>query len=372
LACLASFFDFTVAFVVPARGKRRNTSSPPDQAPRTADRTAFSLTTGCPRQRDRPRKGFVTVLVVKMTVGRRGMTWQEFWQVVPPPLVGGAISGICTLFAAGLINLYLNRNIKSKEFVFQFTQRYHDILGAKHRLNYPDKGERTATANDAQELYRRLFGLIYDEWWAYQHRFLAPGIFTEWMKWRRDDYQGDAGYQVVVANLSYKDAWDTWGKMGPLAQSDFSDFLDEVHNSRGYDDVVRVVKEHAPGFFGTIMTGQAVLRRTIFLSRLIGLFAVAVAVSMFHDRASMIAVESAIVQNSVLLRTGGMAFVIAGLSIVLGHHVWRGGLPAIVVTILGWLTLLRGLFALWAPSELVMQLIEKSNYSSTCTQGSFC
>jgi hypothetical protein len=290
-------------------------------------------------------------------------TWQQFWQDFPPPIVGGALSGICTLLAALFINAYLNRNIKSKEFVFQFTQRYHDILGTKHRLNYPAQGERPVTADDARELYRRLFGLMYDEWYAYQHGFLDPGIFTEWMKWRRDDYRGGAGYNFSVAGKSYAHAWDHWGKIGPLSQSDFSRFLDAIHNCNTYDEVAGVVKEHAPGFLGTAITGQTVLRRTIFLSRLIGISAVAVAVSMILDRNSMISIESTIVQNGALLRAVGMVFVIAGLAIVLGHNVWRGGLLAIVVTILGWLTLLRGLFALWAPSELVTRLIEDLHYA---------
>jgi hypothetical protein len=215
-----------------------------------------------------------------------------------------------------------------------------------------------------------LFGLIYDEWYAYRHRFLDQGIFTEWMKWRRDDYNEDAGYKFVVAGKSYKDAWNSLSKIGPFAQSEFSDFLDEVHNckryrdvARNYEDVTRVVKEHAPGFLGTVTSGQTVLRRTIFLSRLIGLFAVAVAISMILDSGAIVAIDTAIVQNGALLRTLGMVLAIAGLSIVLGHNVWRGGLLALVLTLVGWLTLLRGVFALWAPSEWVMQLLAKSHYA---------
>ncbi len=254
----------------------------------------------------------------------------------------------------------MNRNIKSKEFVFQFTQRYHDILGTRQGLNHPRGGQTTSEA-DAHELYRRLFGLMYDEFYAYQHGFLDPGIFAEWMKWGRDDYKGDK-YKFEVAGIPYDQAWNRWGKIGPLAQHNFGRFLDEIHGCSSYADVERIVKENAPGFLGTLVTGQTVLRRTVFLSRLMGLALVAFAITMFINMASVIAIETAIVDNDALLRAAGLVLLIVGLAIVLGHNLWRGGLLALVVTILGWLTVLRGLFALWAPHDLVARLVEKSRY----------
>ena len=37
-----------------------------------------------------------------------------------------------------------------------------------------------------------------------------------------------------------------------------------------------------------------------------------------------------------------MLTLVAGLAIVLAHNVWRGGAMAVVVTVLGWLLLLKG------------------------------
>jgi hypothetical protein len=38
--------------------------------------------------------------------------------------------------------------------------------------------------------------------------------------------------------------------------------------------------------------------------------------------------------------------MMAGPTIVLGHNVWRGGLPPVVVTVMGWFFLFRGLLLL--------------------------
>jgi hypothetical protein len=59
----------------------------------------------------------------------------------------------------------------------------------------------------------------------------------------------------------------------------------------------------------------------------------------------------------VLIRTppalflAGIVALIAGLAMVLGHNVWSGGALPATVTVVGWVTLLRGLAALWLPPD---------------------
>ena len=52
----------------------------------------------------------------------------------------------------------------------------------------------------------------------------------------------------------------------------------------------------------------------------------------------------------------GVVFLVAGLAIVLGHNIWRGGFLPVIVTAIGWLLLLRGLALLLLPPDTVARL----------------
>jgi len=85
-------------------------------------------------------------------------------------------------------------------------------------------------------------------------------------------------------------------------------------------------------------------QRTAFLSKLIGLFCVLYSLSMLaHGEASVSAVSALIAEPGALLVLG---FVVLGLGIamVLGHNIWSVGALPVVVTIVGWLALFKGLF----------------------------
>jgi hypothetical protein len=73
--------------------------------------------------------------------------------------------------------------------------------------------------------------------------------------------------------------------------------------------------------------------RTIFLSKLIGLYCIVIAVAMSVDKPATV-----------------NAIVAAGLALVLSHNVWRGSALAVVVTLIGWLTLVKGALFLFSPA----------------------
>ena len=101
---------------------------------------------------------------------------------------------------------------------------------------------------------------------------------------------------------------------------------------------------------------------TTFLSRLIGLFSVFVSISMVaHGRATVETV-TALVHNPPLLLILGMIGLIAGLAIVLGHNVWSGGLLPVIVTLVGWLILIKGLLFLFIPPQAAVALFERLRY----------
>jgi prepilin signal peptidase PulO-like enzyme (type II secretory pathway) len=45
--------------------------------------------------------------------------------------------------------------------------------------------------------------------------------------------------------------------------------------------------------------------------------------------------------------------LVSGLAVVLGHQVWSGGIAPVLVTLVGWLLLLRGLVLLFLPPNLL-------------------
>lgn len=91
--------------------------------------------------------------------------------------------------------------------------------------------------------------------------------------------------------------------------------------------------------------------RTRFLSRLIGLYSILVSSSMVTHKQATIQIVTAIVHNPPALFLAGLMTVAAGLAMILGHNVWSGGALPVVVTLIGWLTLFKGLVFLFLPPE---------------------
>lgn len=54
----------------------------------------------------------------------------------------------------------------------------------------------------------------------------------------------------------------------------------------------------------------------------------------------------AIIRDPPLLFIGGLMAVTAGLAIVLVHNVWSGGALPIIITVIGWVILIKGLLLL--------------------------
>ena len=98
--------------------------------------------------------------------------------------------------------------------------------------------------------------------------------------------------------------------------------------------------------------------RTVFLARLIGLFAVLLSVSEFVHKQPMVETATALVRDRPLLFVLAMLGVLAGLAIVLAHNVWSGGALPVVVTLFGWILLIRGALLLFLSPEAVAGWID--------------
>jgi hypothetical protein len=82
--------------------------------------------------------------------------------------------------------------------------------------------------------------------------------------------------------------------------------------------------------------------RTAFLSKLIGLYSIVLSLSMFANRQMTVETVTPLANNRPLLYVVGVMAVAAGLAMVLSHNVWSGGALPVIVTLIGWLTLIKG------------------------------
>ena len=97
--------------------------------------------------------------------------------------------------------------------------------------------------------------------------------------------------------------------------------------------------------------------RTIFLSRLIGLYCILVIPSMVLQRQATVDWMTALFRDPSLMWVLSVITLTIGLAMVLAHNVWSGGTLAAVVTLVGWAALIKGLLFLFLPSGVESALI---------------
>ena len=86
--------------------------------------------------------------------------------------------------------------------------------------------------------------------------------------------------------------------------------------------------------------------RTIFLSKLFGLYCIVMALAMAAHKETTLDTVRGLMHDPAALMLAGVFALGVGLAMVLGHNVWRGGALPVVVTVIGWLSLVKGVFLL--------------------------
>ena len=102
--------------------------------------------------------------------------------------------------------------------------------------------------------------------------------------------------------------------------------------------------------------------RTIFISRLVGLYCLLVSLSMFTHKQDIVDIDITLVHSPALLFIVGSMTLVTGLAIVLGHNVWSGRALPVVVTLFGWTTLIKGLLCLVFSSDMAVELWGRFHY----------
>ena len=101
---------------------------------------------------------------------------------------------------------------------------------------------------------------------------------------------------------------------------------------------------------------------THFLARLLGLFCIVISAMMLLRRQAMLATVTSCIQNQALLFLVEILGLAAGSAIVLGHNIWSSGLLPLVVTLIGWLTLVRSIILLFLSPEVIGRFIKAIRY----------
>jgi len=92
--------------------------------------------------------------------------------------------------------------------------------------------------------------------------------------------------------------------------------------------------------------------RTLFLSRLIGLYCILIALSMITRKQATLESVTTLLHDPSMMFVLGAITLIAGLAMVLMHNIWSGGALVVIVTLVGWMTLIKSLSFLFLPTDV--------------------
>jgi hypothetical protein len=100
---------------------------------------------------------------------------------------------------------------------------------------------------------------------------------------------------------------------------------------------------------------------TIYLSRLIGIVMLIIGIAMLADKQMvMVALDQFSIDRTPLLLLGFFR-VACGAGIVLVHNVWTRGFCPLVVTLTGWVILVRGVMVFFVPPDVMASIIGASH-----------
>jgi hypothetical protein len=104
-----------------------------------------------------------------------------------------------------------------------------------------------------------------------------------------------------------------------------------------------------------------VSRLTIFLARSLGLFVVLLVACLLMRGGVDI---QASVANGPVLFSYAVISLAMGVAMVVGHNVWTAGALPLVVTLVGWLILAKGLVLLVLSSTMLSAMMDQMHYAA--------
>jgi len=115
--------------------------------------------------------------------------------------------------------------------------------------------------------------------------------------------------------------------------------------------------------------------RTIYLSRLIGLYCILFPLAMAIHKQASVDLVTALLHSPPVMLLMSIITVAAGLAMILAHNLWSGGAAPVVVTLVGWLTLIKGMAFLLLPlgtcTEMMLAWLRDPMLFYVCLTPSF-
>jgi 1,4-dihydroxy-2-naphthoate octaprenyltransferase len=96
---------------------------------------------------------------------------------------------------------------------------------------------------------------------------------------------------------------------------------------------------------------------TIFLGRLLGLFTLITSFWLLVERENAVSTIPALLGDRPAMVIFAIIALAAGLAIVLAHNIWSGGILPILVTLIGWVMVVRGVLFLFLPPEATLGIL---------------
>jgi len=101
---------------------------------------------------------------------------------------------------------------------------------------------------------------------------------------------------------------------------------------------------------------------TLYLARFFGLAMLLTCASLAIRPKAAIAAVTSVAESPGLMLVTGVFTLAAGVAAVIGHNVWSGGALPIVVTMIAWVTLLKGLALIAVPPSAMIAAYRVLHY----------
>src|SRR5215469_17580381 len=96
---------------------------------------------------------------------------------------------------------------------------------------------------------------------------------------------------------------------------------------------------------------------TVFLGRLLGLFTLITSFWLLTERQTTLTTIPALLGNRPVMVIFAVMALAAGLAVVLAHNIWSGGPLPILVTVIGWIMLIRGVLFLFLSPDTTLSIL---------------
>lgn len=96
---------------------------------------------------------------------------------------------------------------------------------------------------------------------------------------------------------------------------------------------------------------------TVYLGKLLGLFTLITSFWLLIERQTAVSTIPALLGDRPAMVIFAIIALASGLAIVLAHNIWSGGVLPVLVTLIGWVMVIRGVLFLFLPPEATLQIL---------------